>query len=194
MSEIKIERDTVVVVDVESTCWEDKQEARRNTSEIIEIGICTLDIETGEPANKRSIFCKPVASTVSPFCTKLTTITPEMVAENGIDFADACQILQDEYQTESRLWLSWGNYDRTMFVEQCRRMAVPYPYSDKHCNLKNLFANFYGKRMGMARALNTIDLKPEGTHHRGGDDAWNIARILAFMLDEHGHDILETFW
>lgn len=189
-----IERETVVIVDVESTCWENKEEARRNTSEIIEIGVCALDIASGESDKKRSIFVKPVKSTVSPFCTQLTTITPQMVAENGISFVDACKILQDDYETESRLWLSWGNYDRTMFVEQSRRMAVTYPFSDNHCNLKNLFANFHGKRMGMARALNTIDLELEGTHHRGGDDAWNIARILAHMLDTHGQEILETFW
>jgi inhibitor of KinA sporulation pathway (predicted exonuclease) len=189
-----IERDTVVIVDVESTCWENEKAPSGEISEIIEIGVCTLDIATRQPHNKRSIFVKPSMSKISPFCTGLTTITPEMVAEHGISFADACAILRDEYKTESRLWLSWGNYDQRMFAEQCPRMVVDYPFSDKHCNLKNRFANYYGKRMGMERALRTIDLKLEGTHHRGGDDAWNIARILASMLDKHGQDVLETYW
>ncbi|MDQ7026470.1 MAG: hypothetical protein Q9P44_13055 [Anaerolineae bacterium] len=38
------------------------------------------------------------------------------------------------------------------------------------------------------------DNKLEGTHHRGDDDAWNIAQILAHLLDEHGQEFLETFW
>jgi inhibitor of KinA sporulation pathway (predicted exonuclease) len=189
-----IECDTVVVVDVESTCWENEKAPSGEISEIIEIGVCTLDIESGTPVNKRSIFVKPTMSKISPFCTQLTTITPEMVDEHGVSFVDACAILRDDYQTESRLWVSWGNYDRRMFVEQTERMGIDYPFSDNHCNLKNLFANFYGKRMGMERALSTIDLELEGTHHRGADDAWNIARILAFLLKQHGQELLETFW
>ena len=189
-----IERDTVVIVDVESTCWENEEEAKQNTSEIIEIGVCTLDITSGKPDKKRSIFVKPTESTISPFCTQLTTITPEMVEESGIAFADACQILEDDYQTKSQMWLSWGNYDRNMFITQCERQKVSYPYSTHHCNLKNLFANFYGNRMGLEQALATINLKLEGTHHRGDDDAWNIARVLSHLLDEHGREILETFW
>ena len=189
-----IRRNKVVVVDIEATCWENHNAPPGEISEIIEIGVCTLEIKSGQADEKRSIFVKPTMSKVSPFCTQLTTITPEMVREQGMAFADACAILQDDYETESRLWVSWGNYDRNMFVEQCRRMNVDYPYSDKHCNAKNLFANFYGKRMGLARALNTIDLELEGTHHRGGDDAWNIARVLSHLLDEHGRDVLASFW
>ena len=34
----------------------------------------------------------------------------------------------------------------------------------------------------MARALEMLALPLEGTHHRGADDAWNIAGILARLL------------
>jgi inhibitor of KinA sporulation pathway (predicted exonuclease) len=189
-----IQRNQVVVVDVESTCWEHEKAPPGEISEIIEIGVCTLHIPSGQPDNKRSIFVKPTMSKISPFCTGLTTITPEMVKANGISFEDACTLLEKDYQTQSRLWVSWGNYDRTMFLNQGERMGIDYPFSDHHCNLKNLFAKFYGKRMGMAQALDTIDLKLEGTHHRGGDDAWNIARILTYLLEKHGRDLLERFY
>jgi len=189
-----IQRDALVIVDIESTCWENLQAPPGEISEIIEIGVCTLKIESGQAGDKRSIFVKPTLSKISPFCTQLTTITPEMVEQEGIDFADACAMLRDEYQSESRLWASWGNYDQRMFIEQCERMGVDYPYSEKHCNAKNLFANLYGKRMGMAQALDIIGLELEGTHHRGGDDAWNIARVLSYLLNEHGQDLLASFW
>jgi inhibitor of KinA sporulation pathway (predicted exonuclease) len=34
----------------------------------------------------------------------------------------------------------------------------------------------------MAQALEMLGLPLEGTHHRGDDDAWNIAGILANLL------------
>ena len=67
-----LQRDKVIIVDVESTCWENQKNPEGQRSEIIEIGICTLDLKTRTIDNKRGIFCKPIASTVSEFCTKLT--------------------------------------------------------------------------------------------------------------------------
>ena len=83
-----IERDTVLIVDVESTCWKKHKNPPGEQSEIIEIGICTYHIETGEIKDKKSIFIKPTESTVSPFCTKLTTITPEMLDEQVVVLFD----------------------------------------------------------------------------------------------------------
>ena len=34
----------------------------------------------------------------------------------------------------------------------------------------------------MAESLKALSLPLEGTHHRGHDDAWNIARILGLLL------------
>jgi inhibitor of KinA sporulation pathway (predicted exonuclease) len=42
----------------------------------------------------------------------------------------------------------------------------------------------------MKEALEMVDLPLEGTHHRGHDDAWNIGRLLAYMLHHYGPDIL----
>ncbi|MBE7532664.1 MAG: hypothetical protein HS099_23410 [Ardenticatenaceae bacterium] len=39
-----------------------------------------------------------------------------------------------------------------------------------------------GRQVGMARALQILKMPLEGTHHRGHDDAWNIARILGTLL------------
>jgi len=189
-----IERDSIIVVDIESTCWKNHKNPPDERSEIIEIGICRYEPESGDISDKRSIFITPTESTVSKFCTKLTTITQEILDEKGISFEDACQTVQNDYQTANRLWLSWGNYDRKMFTKQCERREVEYPFSDNHCNLKNLFANIYGNRIGMAAALRKIGLELEGIHHRGDDDAYNIARILRHMVETHGIDVLESFW
>ena len=36
----------------------------------------------------------------------------------------------------------------------------------------------------MAKALQLVDLPLEGTHHRGIDDARNIAKLLPYMLEQ----------
>lgn len=39
--------------------------------------------------------------------------------------------------------------------------------------------------VGMDEALRMAGLPLEGTHHRGVDDAWNIAALLAWLLRAH---------
>ena len=53
-----------------------------------------------------------------------------------------------------------------------------------HINVKSLLAIIYAlpDEIGIAQALALLKLPLEGIHHRGGDDAWNIARILAELL------------
>ncbi|MEO1289376.1 MAG: 3'-5' exonuclease [Chloroflexota bacterium] len=187
-------RDAVLVIDIEATCWYKQKNPPNQRSEIIEIGICRYDLASGEISDNRGILVQPTESQVSEFCTELTTITPELLDKEGVSFADALTILRDDYHSEHRLWMSWGNYDRRMFIEQCQRRDMAYPFTDNHCNLKNLFANFYRNRLGTKAAMNKIGLEMQGTHHRGVDDAHNIARILHYLLETHGNDILDSFW
>lgn len=174
--------DLILVVDVESTCWE-KNPPAGEASDIIEIGVTTLDFATLQRVEKRTLMVKPARSKVSEFCTKLTTITPEMVANAG-SLADACATLRTELKSRDRLWASWGNYDRKQFQENCDALGAPYPFGSDHLNAKSLYSLLRGKQRspGMAEALDVLGIPLEGTHHRGGDDAWNIAAALAALL------------
>lgn len=172
------------VVDVEATCWEGDPPVGQR-SEIIEIGIVVLNLETLERTDKRSIMVKPEHSEVSEFCTRLTGITPEEAAA-GITFREACDLLRSEYHTDSRPWASWGDYDRKQFQKQAVG-TVRYPFSARHTNAKQVYAEAYQlKRAGMARALRHAGLPLEGSHHRGADDAWNIAALIGRLVrDRH---------
>lgn len=174
--------DAIVVVDVEATCWNGKPPAGE-TNEIIEIGACLLDVRTLERSEKRGWFVRPVRSTVSPFCTELTTIRPEDVA-NAPTLAEVLEQMQAELKTKERPWASFGDYDRRQFEKDCKASSVRYPFGPAHLNVKNLaaFALGHTRPMGMAGALEAVGLPLEGTHHRGVDDAWNIAAILAAVL------------
>ncbi|MGB5967665.1 MAG: 3'-5' exonuclease [Spirulinaceae cyanobacterium] len=174
--------DQILVLDIEATCWSGKPPPGQE-SEIIEIGICPLDVKLSKPLEKASILVKPQCSTVSDFCTELTTLTQEQV-DQGISFAEACSILQDKYQSRQQVWASYGEYDRQQFTKQCKSRGVKYPFGTRHINVKTLLAlqRRLAKEVGMAQALEILDLPLQGTHHRGVDDAGNIARILAKLL------------
>ena len=175
--------DKIIVVDVEATCWSGNPPDGM-ASDIIEIGICLLDVHTGEITDNRGIMVKPSRSTVSDFCTGLTTITPEMVETEGIAFKDALKILKSEYDSQSRIWASYGAYDLKQFQRQCSDLGVGYPFGPSHINVKSLFAvkHRLAHETGMAGALDILNLPLEGTHHRGVDDARNIAKILYSIL------------
>lgn len=171
----------IIVIDIESTCW--KENTSKDVNEIIEIGICPIDTKSGKVLEPRSIIVKPTYSTVSEFCTNLTTLTQEDV-DKGISFSNACSTLVNECETKKYVWASYGFYDRNQFEIQCERENVQYPFSYAHINVKILFAlvNSLRRQVGMAEALKILKIPLKGTHHRGGDDAQNIAQILSRVL------------
>ncbi len=175
--------DTILVVDVESTCWEGSAPPGQ-VSEIIEIGLCTVDVATLERVEKRSILVKPVRSEISAFCTELTTLTPDMFDDDAAALAEATEILERQYHSRGRLWASWGDYDRRQFERVCADQSVRYPFGAGHLNVKTLFATAMGLRRetGLAGACERLGRTLEGTHHRGHDDAWNIAGVLCLLL------------
>lgn len=177
--------DKILVIDVEATCWEEKTPPLGQESEIIEIGLCVLNVETGEREEKESILIKPERSTVSDFCTELTTLTAEDL-KYGLSFRDACKLLKTKYLSQDRIFASFGDYDRRQFERQCASFKVGYPFGTTHLNVKNLAALHLGLSIeaGMPTVLAKMKLPLEGTHHRGGDDAWNIAAILAELMKE----------
>jgi inhibitor of KinA sporulation pathway (predicted exonuclease) len=174
--------DQIIVIDVEATCWEDHPPDKEE-SEIIEIGLCVVDVQRGERIGRERIVVKPSRSRVSPFCTQLTGLTQAEV-ETGRSFGDACRYLGQHYHTRQRTWASYGDYDRRQFERQCQRDTVPYPFGPTHLNVKNLCAlrSTLEHEVSLAKALEYCGRRFDGTPHRGVDDAWNIAGLLILLL------------
>jgi inhibitor of KinA sporulation pathway (predicted exonuclease) len=174
--------DHVLVIDIEATCW-DTAPPPGQTTDVIEIGVCPVELSSLRRLEKRSLLIRPDRSTVSEFCTRLTTITPEQVA-GGMAFGDACRVLEKEYDSRNRVWASFGDYDRKQIEKQCADTGVRYPFGSRHVNVKTLFAMARGlpAEVGMPQAVDLCGLTLEGIHHRGDDDAWNIAAVLIEVL------------
>jgi inhibitor of KinA sporulation pathway (predicted exonuclease) len=174
--------DKIIVIDVEATCWEGEPPPGQS-SEIIEIGLCELDVDTGKRAEPRAILVRPQRSTLSDYCQTLTTLTPKMLAD-GMPFDAACALLKDTYRTHHRTWASYGDYDRLKFQDQCKAWGLDYPFGRSHINVKNLLALQLGldREVNLQEAARLVGLTFEGTIHRGVDDVWNIAAVLARVL------------
>ncbi|GAA2106149.1 3'-5' exonuclease [Actinomadura alba] len=169
------------VVDVEATCWPGAPPAGQ-VSEIIEIGLCVVDLASRERVSRHRVLVRPARSTVGEFCTELTGLTQDEV-DGGVGFREACRILERDHYSRHRAWASWGDYDRRQFERQCGAGGARYPFGSRHTNAKKTFSEVYGlsRRLGMKGALAHAGLPLEGRHHSGVDDAWNIAALVLEM-------------
>lgn len=172
----------VNVIDVESTCWETEPPSGQ-VSDIIEIGITVVDFSKLAVLETHSILVRPAHSSIGEFCTRLTTLTPELIEAEGVPFETALKRLRSEFRSKDRLFVSYGDYDRRMFERQCAAYGVSSPFGPRHLNVKNLFSVALGsEEVGMDEALAQLGEPLQGTHHRGGDDSRNIARVLVRLL------------
>ncbi len=171
-----------IIVDLEATCWENVRNYER--METIEIGAVEL-LEARSPHGREfGRFIRPVVEPqLSDFCKQLTTIR-----QCDVDCAETFPSVFRDFVAwigdESFKLCSWGGYDLTQFRTDCKRHGMPLPTSfDAHINLKKEFANvFRTKVCGMERALVHAGIPLDGTHHRGIDDARNIAKLANLVL------------
>ena len=168
-----------LVIDLEATCDRDDRLPRDDT-EIIEIGAVLVDGGTLAPVAEHQTFVRPVRHPrLTPFCTELTKITQADVAGAPL-FPQAMRELSRFIDRRDALFCSWGEYDRNQFQRDARRHGVSLPFGGRHLNLKKSFSAQLGEERlyGMDGALRRVRLPLLGTHHRGIDDARNIARIV----------------
>ena len=175
---------TYIIVDLEATCWE-QRDGRLN--EIIEIGALCVD-EQQRTLGEFDAFVRPTQHPqLSDFCTQLTTITQSQVdAADSFPavlprFLDWVRSFGDDY-----LLCSWGHYDRVQFMNDCAAHGLAHDWAQRHVSLKHEYGRLKGMRRppGMKRALRQEGLSLEGTHHRGIDDVRNIAKIFRKYFDE----------
>jgi inhibitor of KinA sporulation pathway (predicted exonuclease) len=176
------EADYYLVVDLEATC-DDGGAVPRDQTEIIEIGAVLVQGKTLRTVAEFMTFVRPIVHpTLTAFCTQLTTITQDMV-DPAPGFPEAAARLGAFGQ--GALFCSWGNYDRNQLARDAQLHGIAPPLGPDHWNLKEAFMHAIGTRrrgIGAHEALGKLGIAPTGTHHRGIDDARNIARLLPYLL------------
>jgi len=169
-----------LIIDLEATC-SDNGIVPRDEMEIIEIGAVLQSARTFEIESEFQTFVRPVRNpNLTKFCMELTGITQSDVA-GAPSFQEAIEDLKEWMDPfGDTLFCSWGDYDRKQFLQDCEYHRIAYPFHSEHLNLKARFSESNGgtKKLGITGALRNLNMNFEGSHHRGLDDARNIARIV----------------
>ena len=151
--------------------------------ETIEIG--AVKIKNQEIIGEYDRFIQPIVNPIlTDFCTELTTIKQSDV-EYALPFPDALRDFlhwcEDELEEDEDfgIW-TWGKFDRTQFEKDCAFHKIDDKWLvERHYNLSEAFRVLnHAKKMGIVQASKKLDITPEGTLHRGIDDAKNIAKIF----------------
>ena len=171
-----------IIFDLEATCEKDDKNFR---NEIIEIGAVKIN-EKLEIVDEFCSFIKPILNPkLTDFCKELTTISQEDM--DGADgFKEVLNRFINWVGEEEYILCSWGFYDKSQFKKDCELHNISTSWLKNHISLKHQ----HGKKImgiekgvGMERALNKAGLKLHGIHHRGIDDAKNIAQIFVKYFD-----------
>ncbi len=167
-----------IIFDLEATCEKNNY---KFINETIEIGAVKYNGQ-GEFLDEYCAFIKPILNpTLSKFCKELTTIEQSQV-DNALTFPDAIEDFKKWINiNEPFLLCSWGLYDRKQLEKDSALHNInDIAWLENHISVKHQHGAFYNitKGMGMEAALLKEGFLLDGTHHRGIDDAKNIAKIF----------------
>jgi inhibitor of KinA sporulation pathway (predicted exonuclease) len=171
-----------IIYDLEATCWQTEAERVGRTQEIIEIGAVKIN-EYGKVDSRFESFIRPtIHPQLSPFCTQLTSITQIDVNQADIfpivvaDFKDWIGVNDDE----EYLLCSWGFFDQKAMAKNCLLHKMDDAWTTEHISLKHQYPRIkgIGYAIGLRNAVEREGFEFEGAHHRGIDDALNLAKIF----------------
>ncbi|MFT5648140.1 MAG: 3'-5' exoribonuclease 1 [Aureispira sp.] len=176
-----------IIYDLEATCWETDIETRGKKREIIEIGALLLD-KHGTVKSRFESFVQPIVHPMlSDFCQNLTTIS-----QVDVNQADKFPEVIEDFQEwiglnndEEYLLCSWGFFDKSALVKDCKLHKLDGQWAKKHISLKDQYPRIknIGRAIGMNKALEMEGFEFEGTMHRGIDDAVNLTKIFCKYLN-----------
>lgn len=178
-----------IIVDLESTCWENQKQFQKENSEIIEIGAVMLN-DKFEEISRFQTFVKPLKyPELTDYCKNLTSIKQSDV-DNAPDFQFAINTFRhwiDENCVDYTL-VSWGYYDVNQLARNSVKSEISYDWLiDKHLNFSSSYKHAINskQKLGMFKALQNEGLTLDGTHHRGIDDAINLAKLFRHFYSKN---------
>ena len=154
--------------------------------ETIEIGAVEVD-RYGQLHGRFSRLIKPeLHPQLSHFCRRLTQIDQvDINRARSFDrviheFQDWIGVGDDEY-----LLASWGGFDKTQLVRDCRLHDEEEWWLEDHIDLKAQYRQIrkLPKKRGLKSAVRHEGYEWEGEQHRALVDAVNTAKIFVGMID-----------
>ena len=105
-------------------------------------------------------------------------------------------MFDNNFTSDNSMFVTCGDWDlKTMLPKHCDYLNISYPnYFSAWANIKVLFSNAYGRNAGgMKNMLDALEIPLDGTHHRGIDDCYNIAKIAQRMIVDKKCKFMPTY-
>ncbi|XP_006892769.1 PREDICTED: ERI1 exoribonuclease 2 [Elephantulus edwardii] len=196
--------DYLIVIDFESTCWNDGR--RHQSQEIIEFPAVLLNTSSGEIESEFHAYVQPQEHPIlSEFCMELTGIKQVQVDE-GIplkiclsqfckwihkiqqqkEFVFATEVLNpSSSKVKLCTFLTWSDWDLGVCLEyECKRKQLLKPvFLNSWIDLRATYKFFYRRKpKGLSGALQEVGLEFSGREHSGLDDSRNTAHLAWKMI------------
>jgi len=190
---------TLIITDLEATCWENMTRQDYLDRETIQIGSAAVQVvrgKVGKVLDRWDQFIKPqVRPILSDYCTKLTGISQVQVDRAFCFLIPFENWLAWAKQFRGAVFCSWGWFDYNQLLQDAYRFdgrGLATLFDFPHLNAKVYCGETMGWRNGRGRygvgigtALDKLGLEFEGTPHNGMDDAENVVRILRAVAEQN---------
>ncbi|KAI8797038.1 ERI1 exoribonuclease 2 isoform X2 [Biomphalaria glabrata] len=191
----------LIVIDFESTCWEND---KYSPQEIIEFPAVLLNTKTGQIESEFHYYLQPTERPVlSEFCKQLTGIKQELV-DNGIPLYNCLRkftgwlnklnedkgvICADDNPNPEgatvAAFLTWSDWDLgvCLLYEAKRKQIMKPSVLNRWIDLRKTYKDFYSRKPdGLSGALKDLGILFDGREHSGLDDARNTAKLAWRMI------------
>ncbi|XP_005895628.2 ERI1 exoribonuclease 2 isoform X1 [Bos mutus] len=199
--------DYLIIIDFESTCWNDGK--RHRSQEIIEFPAVLLNTSTGEIESEFHAYVQPQEHPIlSEFCMELTGIKQAQVDEGvplKICLSQFCKWIQKIQQQKKIIFattvsdistsevklcafVTWSDWDLGVCLEyECKRKQLLKPvFLNSWIDLRVTYKIFYRRKpKGLSGALQEVGMQFLGREHFGLDDSRNTA-LLAWKMIRDG--------
>ena len=180
----KIKYDNVLIVNLQTTSWENNKIPKGQEREIIEIGCNLLNVKSLKTHSPLQLFVRPKISSISEYCTNKCGIDQELLDEEAVDLEDACGTIIKKYKSKNLVWATYGDFDKNLFQFQCDKYNIEYPFNSLHINIKILLPIVCGfdEEVGLKRCIKLSRINQEGVLNAAIDNSHNISLIFAEII------------
>lgn len=182
------DKSVICSMDLEFTCWEDRELMASRPREIIEFGVSILHWhEGGYRAEKQfNILVRPeVFPKLSAYCVELTGITQEMI-DRAPPFSEALDMLLESLpESSSFVWASWGKDPEYIEEQYQRQGGSELLFDPRYINVAHFSKKYLGKKCGgLKKSLTRLGIEQVEPAHRALSDALSQEKVMTrFNLD-----------
>ncbi len=168
----KLSYDNIVVINTQTTCWEDQQPIDEE-SEIILISVCLLSVNTLRTHSPSCFVIKPTKSSISDFCYEITGLTQAAV-NNGIHLHKALEAISSKFNIKNRVAACYG-----LFPEELKNH-----FNNRQINIQSMLPIVFNlkEELDLVEAAEVSGIEYEGELYDVKNNAINASRVLAEII------------